>query len=103
MSAEEKVALQVTYSAREQFDHFVVSIQDYYDTFSWEAAPLHDIAYPLTTGVIYTLLVIIWAYTREAPFPAGSREAAYVAKESKQTEAALKPFVGTPHCLLAAR
>lgn len=99
-------SLVVTYSLHERFEHFVVDIQDYYAQFSWEEAPLHDVVYPLATGVIYTLVVILWACTREAPFPAGSREEAYVAREAKQTEAALKPFVGAPRscsCRLAPR
>ena len=68
----------------------------YYQLFSWEEAPLHDIVYPLSTGIIYTLIVLLWATCREKPFPAGSAEAKHVEMELKQTDQALKPFVGAP-------
>jgi len=90
----EPVTLEVAYTYVEQFEQFVVSIQDYYSLFSWEEAPLHEIVYPLSTGVIYTLLVLLWATCREKPYPPGSAEAKHVAMELKQTDNALKPFVG---------
>jgi hypothetical protein len=80
----------------ERFEQLVVSIAQYYELFSWEEAPLHDVVYPLSTGVIYTLVVALWATCREKPFPAGSAEAKHVEMELKQTDQALKPFVGAP-------
>jgi hypothetical protein len=92
--------LTVEYSLLEQFEQLVVSIQKYYEFFSWEEAPLHDVVYPLSTGVIYTLLVLLWATCREKPYPPGSAEAKHVEMELKQTDQALKPFVGAPIIML---
>ncbi len=92
--------LTVEYPLLEQFEQLVVSIQKYYEFFSWEEAPLHDVVYPLSTGVIYTLLVLLWATCREKPYPPGSAEAKHVEMELKQTDQALKPFVGAPIIML---
>ena len=78
----------------------LVGWRRYYQLFSWEEAPLHDIVYPLSTGIIYTLIVLLWATCREKAFPAGSAEAKHVEMELKQTDKALKPFVGAPRMCL---
>ena len=78
----------------------LVGWRRYYQLFSWEEAPLHDIVYPLSTGIIYTLIVLLWATCREKAFPAGSAEAKHVEMELKQTDKALKPFVGAPRMRL---
>ena len=78
----------------------LVGWRRYYQLFSWEEAPLHDIVYPLSTGIIYTLIVLLWATCREKAFPAGSAEAKHVEMELKQTDKALKPFVGAPRVCL---
>lgn len=94
--ADGQVTLEVAYPLVQRFEQFVVSIQNYYELFSWEEAPLHDVVYPLSTGVVYTLLVLLWSTCREKPYPPGSAEAKHVAMEQKQTDQALKPFVGAP-------
>ena len=86
--------LYVNYSLHERFLHFCADIQEFHDLFSWHTAPLRDWRIPLATGVVYTLIVLLWAWRRPPPPEKGSFEAERQAVIDKNTDLILKPFLG---------
>ena len=85
--------LYVNYSLHERFLHFCADIQEFHDLFSWHTAPLRDWRIPLATGVVYTLIVLLWAWRRPPPPEKGSFEAERQAVIDKNTDLILKPFL----------